>query len=174
MRLTVAKLCLAQDLTRPGSDLLLPRFRHWLSSAWPNESTLKRNDPIPLNPLPLVCLQTSMTISLATWGKEGSLEKTLMLGKIEGSRRRGWQKMRWLDGITDVMDMSLSTGEGNGNPFQYSCLENPKDRGGCWGTVQGVAKSWTRLSDWTELNRDTREWTCEHRDVRRGWDELKQ
>ena len=54
-----------------------------------------------------------------------SFEKTLMLGKIEGRWRRGRQRMRWLDGITDSMDMGL----GSGNPLQYSCLENPRDRG---------------------------------------------
>ena len=67
-----------------------------------------------------------------------SLEKTLMLGKIEGRRRRGQQKMTWLDGITDLMDMSLSK-------FQ----ETLKDRQACCATVHRVAKSWAWLSKWT-------------------------
>ena len=65
-----------------------------------------------------------------------SLEKTLILGKIEGRRRRVRQKVRWLDGITDIMDMNLSK-------FQ----EMVKDREDWHGAVHGVAKSWTRLSD---------------------------
>ena len=69
-------------------------------------------------------------------GRPDSLEKPLMLGKIEGKRRRGWQRMRRLDSITDSMDVNLSklwniVGEGNGNPLQYSCLENSMD-GGAW------------------------------------------
>ena len=72
--------------------------------------------------------------------RANSLEKTLVLGKIENKRRKGWQRMRWLNRITDSVDMNLS-----------KLQEIVEDRGAWCAVVHGVVKSWTRLRNWTTM-----------------------
>ena len=127
-------------------------WRRFLRVPW----TARRSNQSILKEISPGCLLEGLMLKLKFqyFGyqirRADSLEKTLMLGRIRGRRRRGWQRMRGLDGITDLMHMSLS-----------ELRELMMDREALHAVIHGVTKSRTQLSDWTELNWCWKDWRLE-------------
>ena len=126
-------------------------WRRLLRVPW----TARRSNQSILKEISPGCSLEGLMLKLRYFGhlmqRANSFEKTLMLGGIEGRRRRGWQRMRWLDGITDSMDMGL-----------VWLRQLVMDRKASRATVHRVAKRWTRLSNWTELKSWKINFKCNH------------
>ena len=138
-------MCMERDLCNISSNYFwLMSFELWcwrrlLRVPWTTRSNLSIIKEIsPEYSLKGLILKLKLQYFGHLMGRANSLEKTLMLGKVKGKRRRGKQRMRWLDSITDPVDMTLS-----------KLQEIVKDRGAWCAAVHGVTRSWTQLSDWT-------------------------